>query len=1118
MTQKDVDMRPNYFPGQYLLEDDFQLEQEYHSDRQRRHHRLFISPGIAEGLVVTKLDGLRINITSGTAIDKQGRQIILSNEKSGAIELNQISSSNLSNGEYTLSIQYDEKQTLLQEGTIVGNRRWEESPKFTLKTQADESDSIPLAKLKIEGDTVSIINDEKIRKYAGVRLPSSDPTQAPIIGFQGATINVEGNQYIKGNLTVAETIYAGGNPIAYENYEIYLKGTASDSPGGNDTFLKIANVDMGMNSIRGLNTVILHPNGTFKKKENHNIWNNPNLTWDNWADWIDKNADTGDIVAVGSWDAISDVPKSGSGETLLQKINAKKVLSGLGNVPRTPYALLFIKGQSSCIEVLQPYLGNAAEIKTTYYQLLTLQYTTEQQPWQTPIFDGLTVKSNQPNSSIELLTNGTNGVEIANREGRLAISTQNVGDALNILDGGNVGIGTTSPTEKLEVNSGNLKVSGNITAANASFTNNLTVAGTIYAGGNPIAYENYEIYLRGTATDSPDGNNTFLKIANVVMGMDPIRGLNTVILNPNGTFKKKAHHDVWSDILLWNTWANWINENAAIGDIVAVGSFDAVSNPPKDDSAEKLLQKINAKTTLSVIQDARHPYALLFIQGQSSCIEVSQPYKGNAAQIKTTYYQLLTLQYTTEQQPCQTPIFGGLTVNSNQPNSSVKLLTSGTNGVEIANRGGRLALSTKNGGDALNILDGGNVGIGTASPTEKLEVKGNLKASGGATFNGNVSIGTLATLEIINQSQDVEGGNTLVLGPKKLILGYHRDYSWIQSYDSRPLAINPLGNKVGIGTNKPDEMLDVKGNLKASGKITGADGIFTGKVGIGTTEPQASLDVRGAIHAGNSDIYFTDTEHVHTGLSNKEGYAAIENDSKNFNALMILGRKTAEGRKVKLWDDLTVNGKVGIGTDASKNDYVLNIKGNVYVDGTIYSTCRYVQKHSTKKDPVEWSILKSDGSWWEKLENSPASDFNLKKDIVPITNALTTLEKLKPVSFHWSDLNYFLKDIDAEFPDSVDRSEEEIEAVNKIKAKAKTHLEKQQFGFIAQDIEQVLPDWVTTGDDSYKRINMSQLNSLLVQSIKELKIAHDSSIAENNALKQRIERLEQKVESLLPRK
>ena len=115
------------------------------------------------------------------------------------------------------------------------------------------------------------------------------------------------------------------------------------------------------------------------------------------------------------------------------------------------------------------------------------------------------------------------------------------------------------------------------------------------------------------------------------------------------------------------------------------------------------------------------------------------------------------------------------------------------------------------------------------------------------------------------------------------------------------IALMPSGN-VGIGTRTPNAKLDINGNLA----VTGA------------TTLSSSLTVNSAFYAGNSDIYFTKTDHNHSAFGNTSGYAAIENTA-NFGALMILGRSTATGRIVKLWDYLQVNGgldvtgNVGIG-------------------------------------------------------------------------------------------------------------------------------------------------------------------------------------------------------------
>lgn len=89
---------------------------------------------------------------------------------------------------------------------------------------------------------------------------------------------------------------------------------------------------------------------------------------------------------------------------------------------------------------------------------------------------------------------------------------------------------------------------------------------------------------------------------------------------------------------------------------------------------------------------------------------------------------------------------------------------------------------------------------------------------------GNIGIGTdklSARLHISHTNQDPNGG-TLILGPtgqSNLRLGYNQDYSWIQSHGSKPLAINAIGNHVGIGTAAPACKLDVVGSTRVSGSL-----------------------------------------------------------------------------------------------------------------------------------------------------------------------------------------------------------------------------------------------------------------------------------------------------------
>ncbi len=74
----NVVKRLRYFDGQFLKDDDFIEEQQFHIDRQNRHQRALHVAGIVEGLGVAKNnDNLGITVSPGTAVDSVGRSIIL---------------------------------------------------------------------------------------------------------------------------------------------------------------------------------------------------------------------------------------------------------------------------------------------------------------------------------------------------------------------------------------------------------------------------------------------------------------------------------------------------------------------------------------------------------------------------------------------------------------------------------------------------------------------------------------------------------------------------------------------------------------------------------------------------------------------------------------------------------------------------------------------------------------------------------------------------------------------------------------------------------------------------------------------------------------------------------
>ena len=103
------------------------------------------------------------------------------------------------------------------------------------------------------------------------------------------------------------------------------------------------------------------------------------------------------------------------------------------------------------------------------------------------------------------------------------------------------------------------------------------------------------------------------------------------------------------------------------------------------------------------------------------------------------------------------------------------------------------------------------------------------------------------------------------------------------------------------------------------------------------------------------------------------------------------------------------------------------------------------------------------------------SDARLKKDVQPIGDALAIVGALRGVTFNWDK--------------TVDPS---------MKLDDRNHV-----GFIAQEVETVLPQAVSTATDARqtKSVAYSEVIPVLTEAIKQLK-------AENNALKVRLDALE----------
>jgi hypothetical protein len=239
----DIIKRLHYFNGQFLEESDFNDEQAYHLDRQRRHNRLLHTPGIAEGLTVTGNAGAgEVNVGMGTALDGQGRMLVLANGQN--LVLNNVAGQTV-----FVVLSYEEVGT---DPATVGNQgeatRWEERPKLELVAQGSappESTHIRLARVVVTGGgTVSSI-DTTVRRSAGVRVGSE--LSLPRLRFssdqlqeaQWPEVKADGNRKVEvndhlevtGNLTAGSVTTGGAVSAASVTATGALSGASLTASG-----------------------------------------------------------------------------------------------------------------------------------------------------------------------------------------------------------------------------------------------------------------------------------------------------------------------------------------------------------------------------------------------------------------------------------------------------------------------------------------------------------------------------------------------------------------------------------------------------------------------------------------------------------------------------------------------------------------------------------------------------------------------------------------------------------------------------------------------------------------------------------------------------------------------
>jgi hypothetical protein len=159
-------------------------------------------------------------------------------------------------------------------------------------------------------------------------------------------------------------------------------------------------------------------------------------------------------------------------------------------------------------------------------------------------------------------------------------------------------------------------------------------------------------------------------------------------------------------------------------------------------------------------------------------------------------------------------------------NNSNNYLYGDTNGVGVLAAGDNLRIKTNN-FTRLRVIQNGNVGIGTTSPSHKLSVNGTVSSdlfrgytypdnsfldfdkddTAAANYTGLASIGRIAYLADTNANEPTANAA-------------HEFFTGTSDIDTATsLMIIETSGNVGIGTTSPSEKLHVSGNARITGAI-----------------------------------------------------------------------------------------------------------------------------------------------------------------------------------------------------------------------------------------------------------------------------------------------------------
>jgi hypothetical protein len=344
---------------------------------------------------------------------------------------------------------------------------------------------------------------------------------------------------------------------------------------------------------------------------------------------------------------------------------------------------------------------------------------------------------------------------------------------------------------------------------------------------------------------------------------------------------------------------------------------------------------------------------------------------------------------------------------------------------------GYLQFYTANSGNPairMTITSGGNVGIGTSSPTQKLDV---VISSGPYNARFHNSSTSTSDYNVILVSQGASGSATGYFGTggsaasntsfaNTFVIGTQSNSAFVfNTNDAERMRITSGGN-VGIGTTNPTEKLDISGtgDVKAIVQTTSSGSGANTALGVKT-----AADGNWLIQTGNaisSGLRFYDVTNSAERMRITSGGQVLIGSSSNVGVSGLLVKQTAgtNQQALALWNTAT--------------------SGTIYLAEFGYSST-FTAVGSITTDGTNTSY-------------NTSSDYRLKQNLKDF-NGLSLVNQINVYDYQWKS-------------DST-----------------------RSYGVMAHELQSVLPYAVTGVKDGEKMqgVDYSKIVPILIKSIQELK-------------------------------